>query len=177
MNKSEKQERVDTLRRELEGIDALVVAENRGLSVAELQGLRAAVRVAGGKVRIVKNTLARLSVKGTSLEVVSDRFVGPVMVVFGPDPSAPAKAVLKVAQDQPKLVVMGGCVSGTALNPDGVKTLSLLPSRDELRAKLLGTMLAVSTKFVGTLAASPRSILNVLNARKEQLESTAQAAS
>lgn len=173
MNKQEKQVRVDALRRELVGIDALVVAENKGLSVTEVQALRKALRDVGGTVRVIKNTLARLSIKGTSLEVVSFQLVGPILVVFGVDPSAPAKAILKVAADQPKLVIKGGCVSGKALDLNGVKMLSMLPSRDELRSMLLGTLLAVPTKFVGTLAASPRSLLNVLNARKEQLAETA----
>ena len=79
MNKAEKQDRVDALRQQLAGIDAVIVAEYRGMTMEQMQSLRAAVRGAEGKVVVVKNTLARLSVKGTSLEALTDKLVGPVL--------------------------------------------------------------------------------------------------
>lgn len=173
MNKLQKQERVDALRAELAGIDAFVVAENLGLTVTEMQTLRAEVRKTGGKVRVVKNTLARLSVKGTSLEVASDKLVGPVLIAFGLDPVGPAKAVVKAAKDMPKLVIKGGAIQGKALDQSGVESLSKLPGKDELRAQFLGVLNAVPTKFVGTLAGVSRGMLNVLTARKDQLEGQA----
>lgn len=173
MNKLQKQERVDALRAELAGIDAFVVAENLGLTVTEMQTLRAEVRKTGGKVRVVKNTLARLSMKGTSLEVASDKLVGPVLIAFGLDPVGPAKAVVKAAKDMPKLVIKGGAIQGKALDQSGVESLSKLPGKDELRAQFLGVLNAVPTKFVGTLAGVSRGMLNVLTARKDQLEGKA----
>lgn len=173
MNKLQKQERVDALRAELAGIDAFVVAENLGLTVTEMQTLRAEVRKTGGKVRVVKNTLARLSVKGTSLEVASDKLVGPVLIAFGLDPVGPAKAVVKAAKDMPKLVIKGGAIQGKALDQSGVESLSKPPGKDELRAQFLGVLNAVPTKFVGTLAGVSRGMLNVLTARKDQLEGQA----
>lgn len=173
MNKLQKQERVDALRAELAGIDAFVVAENLGLTVTEMQTLRAEVRKTGGKVRVVKNTLARLSIKGTSLEVASDKLVGPVLIAFGLDPVGPAKAVVKAAKDMPKLVIKGGAIQGKALDQSGVESLSKLPGKDELRAQFLGVLNAVPTKFVGTLAGVSRGMLNVLTARKDQLEGQA----
>ena len=173
MNKLQKQDRVDALRAELAGIDAFVIAGNLGLSVNEMQTLRAEVRKAGGKVRVVKNTLARLSIQGTSLEVASDKLVGPVVIAFGLDPVGPAKAIVKVAKDMPKLVLKGGAIQGKALSEAGVEALSKLPGKDELRAMFLGTLNAVPTKFVGTLAGVSRGMLNVLTARKGQLEEAA----
>lgn len=173
MNKLQKQDRVDALRAELAGIDAFVIAGNLGLSVNEMQTLRAEVRKAGGKVRVVKNTLARLSIQGTSLEVASDKLVGPVVIAFGADPVGPAKAIVKVAKDMPKLVLKGGAIQGKALSEAGVEALSKLPGKDELRAMFLGTLNAVPTKFVGTLAGVSRGMLNVLTARKGQLEEAA----
>jgi large subunit ribosomal protein L10 len=175
MNKAEKQDRVDALRQQLAGIDAVIVAEYRGMTVEQMQSLRTAVRGAEGKVVVVKNTLARLSVKGTSLEALSDKLVGPVLMTFGPDVVGPAKAIVKIAKDVPNLVITGGALAGKALSAAQVKSLSELPGRDELRAMLLGTLNAVPAKFVGTLAASPRSILNVFNARIEQLEPKVEA--
>jgi len=170
MNKAEKQVRVETLRRELAGVDSILIAENQGISVAQMQTLRSAVRASGARVRVVKNTLARLSIQGTSLEVASDKLVGPVLVAFGPDPVGPAKAMLKVAKDMPKLVIKGGAVQGKVIDASGVKTLSELPGRDELRAMFLGVLSGVATKFVGTLAAAPRDFLSVLAQRQDQLK-------
>lgn len=173
MNKLQKQERVDALRAELAGIDAFVVAENLGLTVTEMQTLRAEVRKVGGEVRVVKNTLARLSIQGTSLEVASDKLVGPVLIAFGLDPVGPAKAVVKAAKDFPKLIVKGGAIQGKALSDAGVEALSKLPSKDELRSQFLGVLNAVPTKFVGTLAGVSRGLLTVLTARKDKLEEAA----
>lgn len=170
MNKVQKQDRVDALRNELAGVDSLIIAEYRGLTVTEVQVLRAEVRKVNGQVRVVKNNLARLSMKGTSLEVVSDKLVGPVMITFGKDPVGPAKAIMTAAKGLPKLIITGGCLAGRALSYDEIKALSELPSMDELRAKLLGTFNAVPQKFVGTLAGVSRGLLNVLTARQEQLE-------
>ena len=173
MNKNEKEVRVDALRQQRAGIDAVIVAEYRGMSMEQMQSLRNAVRGAEGQVVVVKNTLARLSVKGTSLEALTDKLVGPVLMTFGPDVVGPAKAIVKIAKDVQTLVITGGALSGKALDANQIKALSELPGRDELRAMFLGTLNAVPGKFVGTLAASPRSILNVLNARKEELEKAA----
>ena len=173
MNRAEKHDRVDALRQQLAGIEAVIIAEYRGMTMEQMQNLRTAVRGVDGKVVVVKNTLARLSVKGTSLEALTDKLVGPVLMTFGPDVVGPAKAIVKIAKDVPTLVITGGALSGKALSAAQVKSLSELPGRDELRAMLLGTMVAVPAKFVGTLAASPRSLLNVLNARKEKLEEAA----
>lgn len=173
MNKQQKQQRVDNLRDELAGIDSMVIAENQGITVTEMQLLRAEVRKFGGKVRVVKNTLARLSIEGTSLEVASDKLVGPVLIAFGVDPVGPAKAVVKMAKDMPKLVVTGGAVQGKLLDPSGIKSLSELPGRDELRAMFLGVLSAVPSKFVGTLAGVSSGFLNVLTQRKEKLEAAA----
>lgn len=175
MNKQEKQDRVDALRLELAGIDGMVIAENQGLTVGDIQKLRAAMRKVDGTVRVVKNNLARLSIKDTSLEVVSDKLVGPVLISFGPDLAGPAKAMILAAKELPKLVITGGCIAGRALSPDQVKALSELPGKDQMRAMLLGTFNAVPTKFVGTLAGVSRGLLNVLSARKEQLGSPAGA--
>ncbi len=174
MNKQEKQDRVDALRQELSGIDGMIVAEYRGLTMSEVQRLRTELNKVQGKVRVVKNTLARLSIQGTSLEVVSDKLVGPVLISYGADLAGPAKAFVTLAKDLPKLVITGGVLSGRVLTPEDIVSLSKLPNRDQMRAMLLGAFNAVPGKFVGTLAAAPRGFLTVLNARKEQLETPEQ---
>jgi large subunit ribosomal protein L10 len=173
VNKQEKQQRVDALREELAGQDGLLVAEYRGTSVSDVQALRTAVRAVEGQVRVVKNTLARLSIQGTALEAVSDKLVGPVLITYGADLAGAAKAIVTVAKNVPTLVLTGGVLSGKALAPAQVDALSKLPGKNQLRSMLLGTFNAVPTKLVGTMAGVPRGFLNVLTARKEKLEAAA----
>lgn len=170
MLKAEKQERVDRLRAELAGTESLVVAGYTGLTVLESQQLRADMRNAGGQIRIIKNSLARLSIADTDLAVVQDDLVGANLFAFGNDPVGPAKVIAKAAKDGKKIVIKAGALNGKRLSSEEVVALSKLPGIDELRAKYLGVLAAVPSKFVGQLAAAPRSLLTVLSARRDNLE-------
>ncbi len=170
MLKTEKQERVDRLRDELTDTVGLVVAGYQGLTVLEAQELRAEMRKAGGQIRVVKNTLARLSIAGTGLEVINDDLVGANLFAFSNDPIGPAKVIAKIAKDGNKLVIKAGVLDGQRLSADEVVALSKLPGLDELRAKFLGVLAAVPSKFLGQLAAPSRSLLTVLTAQKDKLE-------
>ena len=170
MKKAQKHERVARLREELAGISGLVVAEQHGLSVAETQALRAELRAENAQLRVVKNTLARLSVQGTEMEVVSAQLLGPNVFAFGPEPIGPAKVMAKFAKDNDKLVIKAGVLRGKLLDAAQVQELAKLPSREELQAKLLGLFVAVPGKFVRQLNAAPSSFVRMLAARQEQLE-------
>ncbi|MCB9737659.1 MAG: 50S ribosomal protein L10 [Deltaproteobacteria bacterium] len=171
MNKQQKQDRVDQLREELAIATGVVVAAYDGLTVEQSTGLRVELRKSGSKLRMVKNTLARLSVQGTDHEGLTPLLTGPNFIVFGADPVAPAKALVKVAKDAgDRIVIKGGVLNGKTLDAKGVEALSKLPGKDELRAKLLGMLAAVPTKFVNQLAAVPRGMVTVLAARKDKLE-------
>jgi len=167
----QKQQRVDRLREEIANAEGLIVAGYNGLSVAETQKLRAEVRKAGATLRVIKNTLARLSLSGTSMEVVNDVLTGSNMIAFGEDPVAPAKALVAVAKEsKEKLVIKAGVLNGKLLSEQDVIALSKLPSLPEMRAKLLGTLNAVPGKFVRTLNAPAQSFATVLKARMDKLE-------
>ncbi|MEY3012140.1 MAG: hypothetical protein RIT45_875 [Pseudomonadota bacterium] len=171
MNKQQKQDRVDQLREELALASGVVVAAYNGLTVEQSTGLRVELRKSGSKLRMVKNTLARLSVQGTDHEGVAPLLTGSNFIVFGADPVAPAKALVKVAKDAgDRIVIKGGVLNGKVMDAKGVDALSKLPGKDELRAKLLGMLAAVPTKFVNQLAAVPRGMVTVLAARKDKLE-------
>ncbi len=170
MLKAEKQNRVDRLRDELAGTAGLVVAGYQGLSVLEAQDLRAEMRKAGGQIRVVKNSLARLSIAGSGLEVIHDDLVGANLFAFSSDPIGPAKVIAKIAKDGKKLVIKAGVLDGQRLSPDEVVALSKLPGLDELRAKFLGVLAAMPSKFLGQLAAPSRSLVTLLSAQKDKLE-------
>ncbi len=172
MKKAQKHERVERLRLELVGVPGLVIAEQNGLSVKEAQELRAELRKENATLRVVKNTLARLSVKGTEMEVVSEHLLGPNVFAFGPEPVGPAKVMAKFAKNNSKIVIKAGVLYGRLLDAAEVGELAKLPSREELQAKLLGLFIAVPGKFVRQLNAAPSSFVRVLAARAEQLEGT-----
>lgn len=151
----------------------LVVAGYNKLTVEEISELRTELRKSGGKIRVVKNTLARLSIKGTDFEGVSDALTGATLFAFGADPIGPAKVISKAAKDGDKIVVKAGVLNGKVLSTDDVVALSKLPGLDELRAKFLGIMNQVPQKFVMQLAAPARSLVTVMSARKDKLEEEA----
>jgi large subunit ribosomal protein L10 len=170
VNKQEKQARVDQLRAELASASGIVVASYAGLSVEQSTALRVELRKSSARLRMVKNTLARLSVQGTEHEGIAPLLVGSNFLAFGPDPVAPAKALVKAAKDAgDRIVIKGGVLQGKVLGAADVDALSKLPGIDELRAKLLGVFAAVPQKFVGQLAAAPRGLVTVLSQRKDKL--------
>ncbi len=170
MNRAEKQRRVDQLRDELVGATGVVVAGYNELTVEDITELRTELRKSGGTIRVVKNTLARLSVKGTEHEGVTDFLTGANLFAFGVDPVAPAKVLSKASKGGDKVTVKGGVLNGKPLSAAEVEALSKLPSLDELRAKFLGVMNQVPQKFVMQLAAPARSLVTVLSAQKDKLE-------
>lgn len=170
MDRTTKAEIVGKLREELEGVPSLVVATSAGLNANAMNDLRAQLRAVGAKYRVVKNTLARRAVEGTSLENISDAFVGSTALVYHPEDAViSAKVLVEFAKKSDKLVLRAGWLNGSVLDANGVEALSKMPGKDELRAKLLATMIAVPTQVVRVLAAGPTSFLNVLNARRDSL--------
>lgn len=171
MNRLQKQQRVDRLREEIANAQGMIVASYVGLSVSETQELRAEVRKAGASLRVVKNTLARLSIAGTDMAVIHDHLVGPSMLAFAEDPVAPAKALVEFAKEsKDRLVIKAGVLGGKLLTEQEVVALSKLPSIDEMRAKLLGTLNAPAQTFVRMLNAPAQSFATVLKARMDKLE-------
>ena len=171
MNRLQKQQRVDRLREEVANAQGMIVASFAGLSVGETQQLRAEMRKAGASLRVVKNTLARLSLSGTDMEVLNDHLVGPTMLAFGEDPVAPAKVLVDFAKERKDcLTVKVGVLGGKLLQEQDIVALSKLPSIDEMRAKLLGTFNAPAQSFVRMPNAPAQSFATVLKARMDKLE-------
>ncbi|MBE0599754.1 MAG: 50S ribosomal protein L10, partial [Burkholderiaceae bacterium] len=152
---------------------AIVVAEYRGLEVGSITALRKQARESGVYLRVLKNTLARRAITGTPFEKLADQLVGPLIYGMSSDPVSCAKVLNSFAKGNDKLVLKAGALPNVSLDANGVKALAMLPSREELLAKLLGTMQAPIVQFVRTLNEVPGRFVRVLAAVRDQKEQTA----
>ncbi|MFT6452911.1 MAG: large subunit ribosomal protein L10, partial [Halocynthiibacter sp.] len=138
MDRAQKEKVVEELGQIFESSGVVVVAHYAGLTVAEMQDLRAQMSDAGGSVRVAKNKLARIALEGTPNASVADLLNGMTVFAYSEDPVAAAKVVDAYAKENDKLVILGGAMAGTALDVDGVKAVAKMPSRDELIASIVG---------------------------------------
>src|SRR5207244_9298813 len=135
----------------LAAAQAVIVAEYRGLDVGRVTQLRAKARKSGLYLRVLKNTLARRAVKGTPFEKLTDKLVGPLMYGIAADPVAGAKVLSEFAKDNELFVIRGGAMPNAVMSAKDIKALALLPSREELLAKLMGRMQAPVATPVRTM--------------------------
>jgi large subunit ribosomal protein L10 len=149
---------------------SIIVAEYRGLEVGAITALRKQAREQGVYLRVLKNTLARRAVTGTPFEKLSDQLVGPLIYGLSSDPVAAAKVLNAFAKDNDKLVLKAGAMPNAVLDVNGVKALATMPSREELLAKLLGTMQAPIATFVRTLNEVPGRFVRTMAAVRDQKE-------
>lgn len=147
MNRSEKETLVSTLRTAIEGSNLVVVTRQSGLTVAEVTALRHKMREAGADYKVVKNTLARLVVKGTKYEGLSHLLRGPTALAFSIDPVVAAKVAAEFADKSEKLEVVGGGLGDKVLDGSAIQALAKLPSLDTLRSQLVGLLQAPATKI------------------------------
>jgi large subunit ribosomal protein L10 len=164
VERAEKHEFVTALNNELGNTGVVVVAHYAGLSVAQMTTLRSSVRDAGGTVKVAKNRLVKLALQGTELEHISDLFTGPTVIAYSDDPVAAPKAVADFAKANDKLVILGGALGSTNLNPEGVKSLATMPSLDELRAKLVGMIQTPATRIAQVVNAPAGQLARVFGA-------------
>jgi large subunit ribosomal protein L10 len=149
---------------------AVVVAHYSGLSVAEMTAFRAKMRDAGAGVKVAKNRLAKLALKGTEAETIADLLKGPTVIAFSKDPVAAPKVATDFARTNDKLVILGGSLGRTSLNPEGIKALASLPSLDELRGKLVGLISSPATRVAQVLAAPAAQVARVVGAYANKSE-------
>ena len=169
----QKQAMVSEVAAKLKGAQSVIVAEYRGLDVGRVTQLRSKARKSGLYLRVLKNTLARRAVQGTPFEKLSDQMVGPLIYGISEDPVAGAKVLSEFAKDNEQFVIRAGAMPNSLMSAKDIKALALLPSRDELLAKLMGTMQAPVAKLVRTMNEVPGKFVRTLAALKEQREKTA----
>ena len=171
LNLEQKQAAVAEIAAQLAKAQAVIVAENRGLSVEAVTSLRAKARKSGLYLRVLKNTLARRAIKGTPFEKLTDQMAGPLMYGIAQDPVAGAKVLSEFAKDNERFVIKGGAMPNVLMSTKDVKALATMPSREELLAKLAGTLQAPIVKLVRTMNEVPgkfvRTLAAVLAAREK----------
>jgi large subunit ribosomal protein L10 len=164
VDRAAKRELVATLNDVFSNTAVVVVAHYKGLTVADMQKLRAQMKQAGATVKVAKNRLAKIALEGTDVASISDLMKGPTLVAYSNDPVAAPKVAVDFAKGNEKLVILGGAMGTTALNPDAVKALATLPSLDELRAKLVGLIQAPATKVAQVVNAPAAKLARVFGA-------------
>lgn len=169
MNRSSKEQMVAELVDQLAGANAAFLADYRGLNVEKVNQLRTELRKAGAEYRVVKNTLLRLAAKGTTVECLDAELAGPTaLTLVTGDPVAPAKVLSEFAKSNDKFQLKAGALEGKRLSIEDIKALAELPSREVLLGRLLGTLNAPVSNFVGVLAAVPRSLVQALAAIQDK---------
>ncbi len=153
LNRSEKEAVISDVTSLAATAQTLVIAEYRGITVADMTKLRTTARDSGVTLSVLKNTLARRAVAGSAFEVVADQMTGPLIYSFSVDAVAAAKVVSEFAKTNDKLVIRGGAFAGKALDVNGVKQLASIPSKEVLLAQLLGLMQSPISRTARVLAA------------------------
>ncbi len=174
MNRAQKEEMVASIRSAFDSAKSVILASHTGIDVNTVNELRAEFRANNVQYRVVKNTLAKLALKDTDLDVLAKYFTGPTAIAFSEeDAVSPAKVIKDFAKEHDKYEVRGGYLDGKILDVDGVNALADMPTKDEMRANVLRLFKAVPTKMVRVLNAAPSDFVGVLAARKRDLEESA----
>ena len=170
MPTQEKIESVVQLRGRLTGVKTVLLTEYRGLTVSQLSDLRKQLRSVSAEYKVIKNRLARLALSPELVEV-KGLLKGPTgMIISKDDPVAVAKALHTFAKTNQALVIKAGYIEGRMLQPDGLKALADLPSREALRAQIVGTITGPLTQLVSLLQAPQRELVYVLSQRGKGAE-------
>lgn len=160
-------EYVDKLRRS----QAVIISEYRGLTTKQMQSLRRDLRGAQSELAVSKNTLVARALSEVGLPAPEELLGGPIAVTFCyEEVAAPAKVLTKFARDSKIMVLRGGLMGQTVFNEAGVQSLTELPSKEQLRAQVVGALQSPISGLVNVLAGTVRGFMNVLNARAAQLE-------
>lgn len=170
MDRREKEQIVAELQQQFSTATAAVLTEYRGLTVAELNELRKALREVAGEYRVAKNTLVQLAIEGTPYLSLKDLLTGQngIAFCFG-DAIGLAKVITRYAREHEKFTIKGGITEGQFLTPAQVESLALLPGKEAVRAQLLGILSRPAAQLLSVLSAPAAQLTRVLDARKAQL--------
>jgi large subunit ribosomal protein L10 len=170
ITKEKKEQLISELSEKLRTSKSVVFTDYRGLTVEELEDLRNKLREQGIEFKVIKNTLFRIAVKEAGITIDESIIKGhPVAVAFSLDDEVtPAKISYEFANKNEKLGIIGGILEGKGINDIMIKSLAKLPSREELYGKIVGSLASPLSGLVNVLSGNARSLVNVLNAIKNQ---------
>jgi large subunit ribosomal protein L10 len=171
LNRTDKEKVIGELHAKMAKAKTAILAEPRGLTVAVVTDLRKKLRDAKVDYRIVKNTLAARAAKGTPVEPLADKFVGPTALVMSyDDVIAPAKMLVDFMKDRENFGIRTAIVEGKVIDLKGVQALAKMPGLNELRAQLLGMLTQPATRLARVIATPGQQLARVVAARREQME-------
>ena len=174
LTRQQKQEQVESLKAKVAKASSLVAVEYRGMTVDDANTLRSRLRQAGGKqieYRVTKNTLLKIATRGTAHEAISPHLEGPTAVAIAyEEPSAMAKVLIAYAKENDKFKIKGGVVDGEAVDPAAISAIAQLPTKQELRGMLAGTLQSPLRNLAGTMQSLLGHLRNALEQRQQKLE-------
>ena len=170
MERAEKQEFIGFLQEVFTASGVVVVAHYSGLTVAQMQKLRTQMKQAGASVKVSKNRLAKIALEGTDVAAIGSLLKGPTVIATSDDPVAAPKVAVEFAKANEQFVILGGSMGKTVLDVNGVKALASLPSLDELRAKIVGLLVAPATKIAQLTTAPAAKLARVVQAYASKSE-------
>ena len=168
MDRAQKEKLVEELGQIFESSGVVVVAHYAGLTVAEMQDLRAQMREAGGSVRVAKNKLAKIALDGKPCASIADLLNGMTVLAYSEDPVAAAKVAVAYAKENDKFQILGGAMGENALDVAGVKAVAAMPSREELIASIVGCIAAPASNIAGAIGAPASNIASILSTLEER---------
>ena len=172
--KAFKQDKVSQIKENIDKAQVAIVTEYKGFSVEEITNLRRALQKEGGDYMVTKNTLAKLAVKDTPYEVLTEAFKGPIAIAFGfGDQVAPAKALSKFIKDTKKGEIIAAAMDGKLLSANEAKALATIPSKEEIYAKMLGCINSPATGIAGCVSGVMSALVRAIDAVAKQKQEQA----
>ncbi len=162
MNRKQKEELVESLHKTFLNSQSVIVTHINGLTVSETTNLRSSMRDSNCKFKVTKNRIVKLALKNTKFEHLDSLFTGPTAIGSSEDAIAPAKVLVDFSKESEKIKIIGGGFETKSLSVDEINNLASLPSLDEVRAKLVGLLMAGPTKLVRTIKEPSSRVARIL---------------
>ena len=170
MNRSEKKDFVEKLKKEFNDSSSVIVAHYSGLSVSETDELRKEMRNNGAKFRVIKNRLTKLALTKTQFKDIADLFTGPTAIAYSSDPVAPAKVAVNFEKKSKNFKIIGGGYDGEKIDKEKINFLASLPSLDELKGQIIGLIIAPAQKIASIVKEPGRQLARLMSSRSKKLE-------